>query len=53
MTLKQFIDELTEIMHEESEGLEVVATDQESRETYTPIISVSVDNDGVRRLRAS
>jgi hypothetical protein len=51
MTLKEFIEELTDIASEVGEEVEVVATNNESGETYTPVISVGTDRDGVRRLR--
>ncbi len=51
MTIKALIEELTEIAGEEGDELEVVATDHESGETYTPVISIGPDKDGVRRMR--
>lgn len=53
MTLREFIDELLDMAADETIGetIEVVATDEESGETYTPVISIGPDKDGVRRLR--
>lgn len=52
MTLREFIDSLEDLASDIPEGdqIEVVAIDHESREPYTPVISVGVDRDGVRRL---
>jgi len=51
MTLKELIELLTDIMSEVGEDIEVVATDHETEEPYTPVISYGPDKDGVRRLR--
>lgn len=53
MTIKELIEELTEMMGEEGEALEVVAIDQETGETYTPVIAIGPDKDGVRRMRVA
>lgn len=53
MTLKEYIEVLTDLAEEEFDTLEVVATDPDSGETYTPVISVGPDKDGVRRMFVS
>lgn len=53
MTLREFIECLEDIVADEPQGdqIEVVATDAESGETYTPVISLGTDPDGIRRVR--
>lgn len=55
MSLQQFIDLLQDLASDEAVGdqIEVVATDETTGETYTPVISVGPDKDGVRRLFVS
>lgn len=50
MTIKDLIEELTEIMSEEGPDMEVVARNQETDEPYTPVLAWGPDKDGVRRL---
>jgi hypothetical protein len=52
MTLREFIQCLEDLVSDDAAGdsIEVVATNPETGETYTPVISVGPDRDGVRRL---
>lgn len=49
MTLKEFIDVLHDLAGDEPD-VEVVCTDHETNESYTPAVGIGPDKDGVRRL---
>jgi hypothetical protein len=52
MTLREYIDSLEELISDDgvSPDIEVVAIPPNLGESYTPVISVGYDKDGVRRL---
>lgn len=52
MTLREFIEELTELAKDEDAGMEieVVTVNQEWGGTHTPMISLQLCVDGVRRI---
>jgi hypothetical protein len=52
MTLREFIECLEFMVRDEPHGdqIEVVATDADTGEIYTPVISLGTDHDGVRRV---
>lgn len=52
MTVREFIEGLLDIVADGPHGdqTEIVATDSESGEIYTPVIAAGPDKDGVWRV---
>jgi len=49
MTLKEFIEVITDLASDQLD-VEVVCTDRETGESYTPAVGIGPDKDGIRRL---